>query len=97
MVVQRWTDFLTRLQPSPKSQEGEARLGPSHLGPRPLGRHSFSSLPGLVSLQASMQGIFGDEEGDGREGCSLNRFHSVSDAGTWISCQLLEGELRVSK
>lgn len=34
MVVQRWTNFLTSLQPSPRFQEEEARLGPSHLVPR---------------------------------------------------------------
>lgn len=92
MVVQRWTDFLTtliRLQPSPKFQEEEARLGPSHLVPRPWELHSFSFfLPGLVSLQTTTQGIFGGEEEVGRgDCCSLNRFHSISCAGTWISLE----------
>ena len=89
MVVQRWTDFLTRLQPSPKFQEEEARLGLSHLVPRPWEPCHFSFfLFGLVSLQATMQGIFGEEEGNGRgDSCSLNRFYSISYAGTWISLQ----------
>lgn len=73
MVVHRWTNFLTRLQPSPRFQEEEARLGPSHLVPR-LGNFmtSLSFCMAWFLFRLLRKGVFGDEEGDGKRDCIVH-------------------------
>lgn len=57
-----WT--VIRLQPRAKFQEKEARLGPSHLVPKPWELHNFYFfLPGLVSLQVRCRNIWHWERG----------------------------------